>query len=271
MSTTGPGAEPTPGPGPGAEPALLVEVADGAATVTISNPALRNALTPAMWQSLPGLLDGLAADPAVRVVVLTGAGGSFSAGADISGFTGPGGPRAAQEAAVAAEDALAAFPKPTLAAVRGWCVGGGCQLAVACDLRFAAQDARFAITPAKLGIVYPASSTRRLVELTGPATAKHLLFSAETIDAQRALRTGLVDEVLPVDGLDKRVREFADVLRSRSQLTQAAAKEFTAAAPGAIRAAHWARQAAAGGDTAEGVAAFLERREPRFTWSPATD
>jgi enoyl-CoA hydratase/carnithine racemase len=283
MSTTGPGADPTPGSGssdgsgdgsgdgPAGGPGLLVEVADGAATLTISNPDRRNVLTPAMWRSLPGLLDELAADPAVRAVVLTGAGDGFSAGADITGFTGPGGLRAAQEAAVAAEDALAAFPKPTLAAIRGWCVGGGCQLAVACDLRFAAQDARFAITPAKLGIVYPASSTRRLVELTGPSTAKHLLFSAETIDAQRALRTGLVDEVLPADGLDKRVREFTGVLASRSRLTQAAAKEFITAAPDAIQVAHWSRQAAAGGDTAEGVAAFLERRDPRFTWSPTAD
>jgi len=167
-----------------------------------------------------------------------------------------------------AEQALAAFPKPTVAAIRGVCVGGGCQLAVACDLRFAAQGARFGVTPARLGIVYPASSTRRLVELTSPSTAKHLLFSAELIDHERALRTGLVDEVLPADELDKRVREFAGVLRSRSQLTQAAAKEFAAAAPDATRIAHWARQARLSGDTAEGTAAFLESRAPRFTWSP---
>lgn len=257
MSTSGPG--------------LLVSAEDGAATVTISNPARRNAMTMAMWEELPGLLDGLAADPSVRVLVLTGAGDTFCAGADITGLADPAGSRGAQAAAVAAEEALAAFPKPTVAAVRGYCVGGGCQLAVACDLRFAAQGSRFGVTPARLGIVYAASSTRRLVQLTGPATAKYLLFSAELIDEERALRSGLVDEVLPEDELDKRVREFTGVLRSRSQLTQAAAKEFAATVPDEARLAHWSRQAVLSGETAEGVTAFLERREPRFTWSPATD
>jgi enoyl-CoA hydratase/carnithine racemase len=256
MSTSGPG--------------LFVSSADGTATVTISNPARRNAMTAAMWKSLPQLLDGLAADPAVRVLVLTGAGDTFCAGADIAGLADAGGSHGTQAAAVAAEEALAAFPKPTIAAVRGYCVGGGCQLAVACDLRFAARGARFGVTPARLGIVYAASSTRRLVRLTGPSTAKYLLFSAELIDEERALRTGLVDEVLPEDELAKRVRDFAGVLRSRSQLTQAAAKEFasSSAVPDDARAAHWNRQAALSGDTAEGVAAFLERREPHFTWTP---
>lgn len=253
------------------DPGLLVSAADGTATVTISNPARRNAMTVDMWRSLPGLLEGLAADPEVRVLVLTGAGDTFCAGADITDFAGPGGVRDAQEAAIAAEDALAAFPKPTLAAVRGFCVGGGCQLAVACDLRFAAEGARFGVTPARLGIVYPASSTRRLADLTGPAAAKYLLFSAELIDHERALRTGLVDEVLAADALGKRVREFAGVLRSRSQLTQAAAKEFTAGIPDPARLAHWAGQARRSGDPAEGAAAFLERREPRFTWTPTAD
>jgi enoyl-CoA hydratase/carnithine racemase len=166
---------------------------------------------------------------------------------------------------VAAEEALAAFPKPTVAAVRGHCVGGGAQLAAACDLRLAEEGALFGVTPARLGIVYPASSTRRLVSLVGPATAKYLLFTAELIDAGRALRTGLVDEVLPAGELDGRTAELTRVLVSRSQLTQAAAKEFTAGRTD--RDAHWAARARGGGDTAEGVAAFLERRPPRFTWT----
>lgn len=251
-------------PGPG----LLVSTEDGTATVTISNPARRNAMTVAMWRELPGLLEGLAADPAVRVLVLTGAGDTFCSGADIGDFTGPGLARAAEDAADAAEEALVAFPKPTLAAIRGSCVGGGCKLAVACDLRFAEEGSRFGITPARLGIVYAPAATRRLVALTGPGTAKYLLFSAELIDHERALRTGLVDEVTPAGGLDKRVREFTGVLRSRSLLTQVAAKEFAAGAPSPARVDHWTRQAASAGDTAEGVAAFLQRRDPRFTWTP---
>ncbi|MFC8537626.1 enoyl-CoA hydratase/isomerase family protein [Streptomyces sp. NPDC057249] len=247
------------------EPRLEHTVADGVATVVISNPAKRNAMTAAMWEALPVLLGELAADPSVGALVLTGAGDTFCAGADISSLRDPG--RDPQGLAVAAEEALAAFPLPTLAAVRGYCVGGGGQLAAACDLRFAAEGARFGVTPAKLGIVYPASSTRRLVALTGPATAKHLLFSGELIDTERALRTGLVDEVLPADGLDERVAAYVRTLVSRSRLTQAAAKEFAAGRED--RDVYWAGQAWGCGDTAEGVAAFLERRTPRFTWRPA--
>ncbi|MEU6483763.1 enoyl-CoA hydratase-related protein [Streptomyces sp. NPDC046887] len=244
------------------EPQLEHTVADGVATVVISNPAKRNAMTAAMWRALPGLLAGLAADPAVRVLVLTGAGPTFCAGADISTLREPGDEQ--QALAVRAEEALAAFPKPALAAVRGYCVGGGSQLAAACDLRFAEEGSLFGITPAKLGIVYPASSTRRLVALVGPSAAKFLLFSAELVDTGRALRWGLVDEVLPAGELDKRVADFARVLASRSLLTQGAAKDFTAGRTD--REAHWAEQARGSTDTAEGVAAFLERRAPRFTY-----
>ncbi|MET9493771.1 enoyl-CoA hydratase/isomerase family protein [Streptomyces sp. NPDC006552] len=248
-------------------PQLTYTVTDGVATLVIDHPAKRNAMTDPMWAALPPLLKALGDDPDVRVLVLTGAGDTFCAGADISTLAAGAG--AAQQLAAAAEEALAAFPKPTLAVVRGYCVGGGCQLAAACDLRFAAEDALFGVTPAKLGIVYPASSTRRLAALTGPATAKYLLFSGELIATERALRTGLLDEVWPGAELDERVAEFTRILAGRSQLTQAAAKEF--AAGRTDRDAYWREQARGSGDTAEGVAAFLERRAPRFGWSvPAT-
>ncbi|MGW0363926.1 enoyl-CoA hydratase/isomerase family protein [Streptomyces sp. NPDC002990] len=257
---TAPGAAHDPAP----DGALLHTVADGVATVVISHPAKRNAMTAAMWRALPELLTALAADPLVRVLVLTGAGPTFCAGADISSLTGDDDPRAA---AVTAEEALAAFPKPTLAAIRGFCVGGGSQLAAACDLRFAEEGASFGVTPAKLGIVYPASATRRLTGLVGPAWAKYLLFSAELIDAEQALRAGFLNELLPAGRLDQRVAAFTRVLASRSQLTQAAAKEF---ADGRTdRDGYWAEQAGASGDAAEGVAAFLERRAPAFGWTPA--
>ncbi|MEU2426691.1 enoyl-CoA hydratase/isomerase family protein [Streptomyces sp. NPDC007851] len=249
------------------EPRLTHRVEEAVATVVIGNTAKRNAMTAAMWRTLPPLLGELAADPAVRALVLTGEGATFCAGADIS--TLQGSPAEAQALAVAAEEALAAFPKPTLAAIRGHCVGGGAQLAAACDLRFAEQGAQFGVTPARLGIVYPAGSTRRLVSLVGPAATKYLLFSGELIDTERALRTGLVDEVLPEGELDKRVAEFTRILVARSQLTQAAAKEF--ANGRTDRDAHWRRQAATSGDTAEGVTAFLARRRPRFTWSLPQD
>lgn len=251
------------------EPTLLTARDDGVATVTIHHPAKRNAMTPRMWLRLPALLDELAADTGVRALVLTGAEGTFCAGADIGSLRAPadgGSPQAQQGMTVAAEEALAAFPKPTLAAVRGYCVGGGCQLAAACDLRFAAEGALFGVTPAKLGIVYAASSTERLVRLVGPSAAKYLLFSGELVDAGRALRTGLVDEVHPEDALEERVTGFARTLTARSALTQAAAKEFADGRTGPGRVAHWQREAAEGAEAAEGVAAFLERRAPRFDW-----
>ncbi|EFL22068.1 enoyl-CoA hydratase/isomerase [Streptomyces himastatinicus ATCC 53653] len=222
------------------EPCLRHDVTDGIATVVIHNPAKRNALTPAMWSALPPLLDRLAADPAVRALVLTGHGDTFCAGADIGSLSATY--ERSTGLALPAEEALAAFPKPTLAAVRGYCVGGGCQLAAACDLRFAEEGALFGVTPAKLGIVYAPGSTRRLVELIGPAGTKYLLFSGELIGTERALRTGLVDEVLPTGELDKRVAEFTRVLVSRSQLTQAAAKEFAAGPADAERIAYWQEQ-----------------------------
>ncbi|WP_051950796.1 enoyl-CoA hydratase/isomerase family protein [Actinacidiphila yeochonensis] len=255
-------------------PGLLVSTEGGVATVTLSHPERRNAMTLGMWRALPGVLAGLTADPGVRVLVLTGEGGVFSAGADISELSAPGGVRAAQQAAVAAEEALAAFPKPALAAVRGSCVGGGCQLAVACDLRFAAEGARFGVTPSRLGLVYPPAATRRLATLAGSAMAKYLLFSGDLVDAGRALRAGLVDEVLPDDELDARVAGFARALTERSLLTQYAAKELAGPRPPAPeRIAFWQRAAAepaAAAEAAEGTAAFLERRPPRFTWAPGT-
>lgn len=245
------------------EPGVRCVTENGVATVTLSHPAKRNAMTPRMWRELPPLLDRLAAAPDVRALVLTGRGGTFCAGADISSLRRATAPR---ELAVTAEEALAAFPKPTLAAVRGDCVGGGCQLAAACDLRFAEHGARFGVTPARLGLVYPAASTRRLVGLVGPATVKYLLFSGELIDAERALHTGLIDELLPSGGLAERVRDFTAVLTSRSALTQGAAKDFADGRTGADRVAHWAAQEADGKEAAEGVSAFLERRAPRFPW-----
>ncbi|MEH0841296.1 enoyl-CoA hydratase/isomerase family protein [Micromonospora sp. CPCC 205711] len=245
---------------------LTVEVTGAVATVTIRHPGRRNAMTPAMWRQLPGLLDDLEADPAVRVLVLTGADGAFCAGADLGDLDEllDAGDRSI---AVAAEERLAAFAKPTIAAIQGPCVGGGCQLAVACDLRIAAPDARFGVPPARLGLVYPAPTTRRLTRLVGPSTAKFLLFTAELIDAERALRVGLVDEV--VDDLAARVDAVTAAIAQRSQLSVAAAKEIVDDRANSTRIAWWHGKARSSGEAREGVAAFHERRSPRFTWSPS--
>ncbi|GGQ10383.1 enoyl-CoA hydratase/carnithine racemase [Actinomadura coerulea] len=248
---------------------LRFETAGGVGTITIDRPAKRNAMSADMWRALPGILDGFAADPGVRVVVLTGAGGDFCAGADISELDDIHRDDDSHLSTVA-ERALAAFGKPTLAAIEGYCVGGGCQLAAACDLRFAAEDARFGITPARLGIVYPAAATARLVGLVGPSAAKYLLYSADLVDAAHALRVGLLDEVVPGNALRDRVAAFTETLASRSLLTQQATKDIVdaivAAGPVEEKTRRWLAEVAASGEVEEGIAAFLERRAPEFPW-----
>ncbi|MFJ5885192.1 enoyl-CoA hydratase/isomerase family protein [Kitasatospora cineracea] len=264
-----------PGPGdvelPTGAPGLRCWVGpERVATLLLDRPERRNAVTGAMWRALPGVLAELARRPDVRVLVLTGAGGAFSAGADIAELAGvyadPAAAGAYHAANVAAEEALAAFPGPTLAVVRGACVGGGCQLALACDLRLAAEDARLGITPAKLGVVYPVVPTLRLAALVGPARAKYLLFSGELLPAARAESFGLLDEVLPPAGLDARAREFAGLLARRSPQTVGAAKAVLSVAPAdaAAALAPWEHASRTAPDAREGLAAFLERREPQF-------
>src|SRR4029453_5011608 len=173
-----------------------------------------------------------AVDPQVRVLVVTGAGPSFCAGADISDLLGgadPDDPMAdLRRDNLAAQAALREFPKPTVAMIRGHCIGGGVEIAASCDLRFADPTAVFGVTPAKVGIVYPPASTKALMDLVGPAMTKYLLFSGELIDTPTALRTGLVDRLIPAEDLPAEVHRFADVLAARSALSQRATKEVVA-------------------------------------------
>ncbi|SOE04096.1 enoyl-CoA hydratase/isomerase family protein [Blastococcus haudaquaticus] len=245
------------------------------AVLTIDRPEKRNAMTAAMWAALPGVLAPPARDPDVRVLVVTGAGPSFCAGADISdllGGTDPDDPMAdLRRDNLAAQAALRDFPKPTVAMIRGHCVGGGMEIAASCDLRFADPTAVFGVTPAKVGIAYPPSSTKALIDLIGPAMTKYLLFSGELVDTAAALRAGLIDRVVPADDLEAEVRRFADVVASRSALAQRATKEVVAdlvtGGDGEAVAGRWYRETISAGELAEGVSAFAERRAPRFRWS----
>ena len=254
----------------------LAVTRDGAvATLWLNRPAKRNAVTLAMWQGIARLLGELTDDPSVRVLVVRGAGDHFCAGADIAelGVLGePASGTSYRTANRAAEDALARFPKPSIALVEGFCIGGGCEIAVACDLRLAERGARFGITPARLGIVYPPFALERVVKLIGASAAKYLLYSGELIDSERALRLGLVDEVYAPDLLEERAHTFASSLAEQSLLTQRAAKEMIAAVVdhGAIDAElarTWEREGQAGPDLAEGLRAFARRTRPRFTWT----
>ncbi|SCX37471.1 Enoyl-CoA hydratase/carnithine racemase [Klenkia marina] len=251
---------------------LTLQVDGAVATLTVDRAEKRNAMTRAMWAAVPGLLAQVESD--VWVLLVTGAGPSFCAGADIGELLGgedPADPMAGLRADnLAAQAALRAFPHPTIAVVRGHCIGGGVELAASCDLRFADDTAVFGVTPARIGVVYPPAPTKALVDLVGPATTKWLLFSGELLDAAAALRVGLVDEVLAPDRLDARAQEFAAVLAGRSALTQRATKEIVTALTSGTDAepvaARRFRETIASGELAEGVAAFAERRAPRFPW-----
>ena len=251
--------------------------ADGALTLTrgrvarltLDAPARRNAMNRAMWAAIPEVCAAVAADAGVRVLTLAGAGETFCAGADISEFSVV---YAAPEVTAAynatirrAMAALRALPCPVIAVVRGACVGGGCGLALACDLRFAATDARFAIPPARLGIAYPPEDTWALVQAVGAARAKDMLISARMVDAEEALRIGLVDRLCadPEAEAAAYAESVAGNAPASVRLAKAMVNGLTApAVDPALQAAF--EGIFAGPDFAEGRAAFVEKRKPRF-------
>ncbi len=249
---------------------VLCERGGGVATVTLNRPAKRNALSGAVYRRLIALFAELDADASVGVVVLAGAGGHFSAGADLAELSH----HHKGDAPTAAEEAIAGCRKPVVAAIAGYCLGGGLQLAAACDLRLAAADAEFGLPPARLGVVYPLSATRRLVALVGPAATKRLIFTAERLDAAEALRRGLVDEVVAPELLAGRAGALASGIAAGSRLTLQATKQLVdRLAAGELQgleelATDWVARADAGPDLAEGLAAHRERRAPLFTWAP---
>ena len=247
---------------------VLVEIEPPVATLTLNRPHKRNAVRHSMWAAIDAEVTALASDPEVGVLVVRGAGEHFCAGADISELTnGPGGEYARVN--WAAEEALARFPVPTVAVIRGNCVGGGVSIATACDVRLCAEDALFGITPAKLGIVYPTNAIERTVRLIGGSATKRLMFTGDLIDASEALRLGLVDEVHPVDRLEARATQFVATLVERSLLTQMATKAMVdeVLVEGRVRPAttlHWETEMDRSGEVREGVAAFLAKRTPRW-------
>lgn len=248
---------------------LRLEIEDAVATLTIDRPSKRNAMSFEMWSAIPRLLDKVAADDAVRALVIRGT-DHFSAGADISEFAtlraGADGAERYSAAVHAGERAIVGLPKPTIAAITGVCVGGGCEIALACDMRIAAPDARFGITPAKLGIVYNFTSTKQLVDVVGPAWARQILFTAEIIDADTALRIGLVNE-LTADPV-ARAMALATTMASRAQVSVRGAKTIIGKITEGeheddeVRALY--SESVHSADYAEGVAAFLDKRPPRF-------
>lgn len=242
---------------------------DGAtAHLLIDRAARRNAFDLAMWQALPGLLAEAAADPALRLLVLRAAEpGAFCAGADIGELLAnkdDASWRAANQAAInRAQYELTRFALPTLAFIEGDCVGGGCGLALACDLRVAAPAARFGITPAKLGLVYPLHDVKLLTDLVGPGQARRMLYTGDLIGAEEALRIGLVE------ALGEDVSQIAEPILAASPHSTRAIKGFVRrvldgqAEDDAETLALFA-EAFTGADFLEGTTAFVEKRKPEF-------
>lgn len=252
---------------------ITLTMMNGVATLRIDRPAKKNALTQAMWTGLAEAVEALAGDPAVRALILAGAGGDFCAGADIAEFDAVRGnaasARSYEAANVRAFAALSQAPFPTIAAIRGVCFGGGFGLAASCDLRIASAEARFRVPPARLGLAYPHEAMADIVHALGPQMARYLAYSAATIGARRALEAGFLLEIVEGDDADRRAAEIAATIAANAPLSVRATKAAIAAVldpdPAlAARAAALGNATFESEDYAEGRAAFRERREPVF-------
>ena len=246
------------------------------AHLVLDRPEKRNALSLEMWQAIPPLVAQAEADPAVKVIVVRGVDRTaFAAGADISQFHERFRSRDSaltyMNAVNGAVGALADCLKPALALIHGDCVGGGVEIAIACDLRFCSSASRFGITPARLGICYSVDSTRRVSQAIGPSKTKDLLFSGRLIDAETARGWGLADRVYAPDELDRETAAFVEAVCRNSQYSvrfaKRALREITAGAdePDTLRELRLG--AAEAGDLREGIAAYLEKRRPDFLWN----
>jgi enoyl-CoA hydratase/carnithine racemase len=258
-----------------AEPIYLAK--DGSlATLWLNRPDKMNAMTEAMWRALPDLCSAVAGDPAVKLLLVRGAGGAaFSAGADISEFGEVYGEaeraRAYNDLIREGQAALERLARPTIAVIDGVCVGGGCGIALHCDLRLASEAARFGITPAKLGIAYSFGDTKRLVDTVGPAVARDMLFTGRLLDAAEAERVGLIHRAVPAKRLASLVDSYVETLLSNSQYSIRAAKAIIQAiCDGAdgdtAETRRWFDDSFVGEDLAEGRAAFVAKRAPQFPW-----
>jgi enoyl-CoA hydratase/carnithine racemase len=254
---------------------LIAKVEGGIGWIIFNNPARHNAISLTMAEALGRVVDAFAADPAVRVVIVTGAGErAFVSGADISEFA----EKRATAAAIAHYDGTAeetshrleVLGKPTIAMIRGYCIGGGLDLALRCDLRIAAEDARFGVPAAKLGLGYSFTEVRRLAALVGPSFAKEIFFTGRQFDAAEALQMGLVNRVVAVAALDRTVRDYAETIIGNAPLTIAATKRCVAEVLNDPEDRDLAGCQAmvdacfASADYVEGRTAFMQKRRPVF-------
>jgi enoyl-CoA hydratase/carnithine racemase len=243
------------------------------ATLLLDRPGKRNAIMASQWQAIPELIAQACAEADTRVIVVRGAGGNFAAGADIAEFAQVFADRAAtlayQAAMAAATCAIEQAPLPVIAQIDGLCIGAGVALAAACDLRLAASDARFAITPAKLGLIYSLADTARVMALVGPGMTRDMLYTGRMIDAAQAHAIGLVESVHAPDALGAAVADKAALIAANSAWSHARGKQvvrkiLAGARDDDAQTLGWFADAPEGADYREGLAAFAERRKPRF-------
>jgi enoyl-CoA hydratase/carnithine racemase len=255
----------------------MIAQKDGAiGWIIFNNPARHNAVSLPMWQGLFDAVTAFAADEEVRVIVLKGAGEqAFVSGADISEFeekrSNPANIAAYNAVSHQASAALQEVGKPTIAMIRGYCVGGGVAIALCCDLRIAAEGASFAVPAAKLGLGYEFDGVRKLVDVVGPSFAREIFYTARQFTAPEAAAMGLVNRVVPAESLDTYVREYAGRIASNAPLTVASIKTLVAqvlkdeSQRDAALCKAVVERCFASADYIEGRQAFMEKRKPRFT------
>lgn len=238
-----------------------------------NNPERRNAVSMDMWEAIPRVLDEFTRDREIRAIVLTGAGDkAFVSGADISQFekvrNSAEQVQHYEEVAGRANEALKTCDKPVIAMIRGYCIGGGLGIAALCDLRIAADDARFGIPAAKMGLGYRASSMKSLVDLVGKAYALEIMMTARQFTATEAKDMGLVNRVVPVADLERVTREYCDMMAANAPLTMRTAKRVIAEV---LKTKYdnatcdaWVKECFDSEDYKEGRRAFMEKRKPAF-------
>ncbi len=254
---------------------VLVEQDGAIATVVFNRPKMRNAISLAMWAEIADATERLSRDDSVRAIVYRGAGtDAFASGADISEFreNRKDTPTALAygKQTDAAYTAIRVCPKPTVAMVYGFCMGGAMAVAMACDLRFAAAGSKFGIPAAKLSIIYGLDAVHQLVDLVGPAYAKDILYSARVLDADEAFRIGFIQRLVPVAELEGYTYDYLRTVSANAPLSVRGTKAQVEAIFGGITDQHRERLRVLGLETfesedyREGTRAFLEKRPPRF-------
>jgi enoyl-CoA hydratase len=254
---------------------MIAEIDGAIGWITFNNPERRNAVSMAMWEGLADIVRNYAQDDSIRVIVLKGAGDkAFVSGADISEFeqkrSSPETTRIYNQAAEKATEELTQVGKPTIAMIRGYCIGGGVSVALSCDMRIAAEGARFGVPAARLGLGYAAKGVRKLMDVVGPAFAKEIFFTARQFEAAEAMAMGLVNRLVPDAQLEAYVRDYAVAIAANAPLTVASIKTIV----GEMSKSESARDLAlcqqvvdrcfASEDYVEGRTAFMAKRKPVF-------